>query len=84
MIIFNIKVIYMFINLMSRCFVISVKLVSRPTKYQLSLVTSEGPEAMPMYMLPCMEKKEIQVSYQTDKNSMFHPGLRYARTRAEC
>ena len=51
----------MIVNLMSYCFAISVKLVSRPMKYQLSLVTSEGPGPMPMYILSCMEKKEIQV-----------------------
>ena len=74
----------MIVNLMSYCFVISVKLVSRPTKYQLSLVTSEGPGPMPMYMLPYMEKKEIRVSYQPNENSIFNSGLRYACSRTEC
>lgn len=55
---------YIFVNLMSHCFVIPVKLASQPTKYQLSLVTSEEPGPMLMYILLCMERKEIRVSYQ--------------------
>ena len=79
-----ILITYMLINLMSHCFVIPVKLASRPMKYQLSLVTSEGPGLMPMYILSFMVKKEIRVSYQPIKNSIFHQGPRYARTRTDC